>query len=81
MFTEHAKNILDVRVEVEREVIVAPWALVQQTQTFTLATPGGPRTASARGISLFRIERGSVAEWWDYYDAAGFHKQLATGGR
>jgi ketosteroid isomerase-like protein len=57
MFTEHAANILDVRVEVERELILPPWAIVQQTQTFTMKTPAGPRTASARGVSLFRVER------------------------
>ena len=82
MFADHAKGILDLKVSVEREVVLPPWAIVQQTQTFTLTTPGGSRTAAVRGVSLYRIERGLIAEWWDYYDAAGFHKQLAaTGGR
>lgn len=82
MFAEHAANILALRVAVERELILPPWAIVQQTQTITMTTPAGPRTAPARGVSIYRIEDGLIAEWWDYYDAAGFHKQLgAAGGR
>ena len=78
MFAEHAANILALRVGVERELVLPPWAIVQQTQTITMKTPAGPRTAPARGVSIYRIERGLIAEWWDYYDAAGFHKQLAA---
>ena len=80
MFAEHAANIRALRVAVERELVLPPWAIVQQTQTITVKTPAGPRTAPARGVSLYRIERGLIAEWWDYYDAAGFHKQLAAAG-
>ena len=80
MFTEHAANILALRVTVERELVLPPWAIVQQTQTVTLKTPAGPRTAPVRGVSLYRIERGLIAEWWDYYDAAGFHQRLAAAG-
>jgi limonene-1,2-epoxide hydrolase len=80
LFASHAANMLAMRVAVERELILPPWAIVQQTQTVTLKTPAGPRTASARGISLYRVEQGRIVEWWDYYDAEGFHKQLATAG-
>jgi limonene-1,2-epoxide hydrolase len=78
MFAEHAANILALRVAVERELVLPPWAIVQQTQTITLKTSTGPRTAPVRGVSLYRIEQGRIAEWWDYYDAAGFHKQIAA---
>ena len=78
LFTEHAANILALRVAVERELILPPWAIVQQTQTVTLKTPAGARTAPVRGVSLYRVEQGLIAEWWDYYDAAGFHKQIAA---
>ena len=82
MFAEHAANILALKVSVEREIVLPPWAIVQQTQTLTMKTAAGPRTAPVRGVSLYRIERRRIVEWWDYYDAAGFHKQLAaTGGR
>jgi hypothetical protein len=80
LFSGHVANILAMRVTVERELILPPWAIVQQTQTATMKTPAGPRTAAARGVSLYRVERGRVVEWWDYYDAAGFHKQLAAPG-
>ena len=42
MFAEHAANILAMRVAVERELILPPWAIVQQTQTITMKTPAGP---------------------------------------
>ena len=80
MFAVHAQAILDLRVAVEREVILPPWAIVQQTQTFTVKTPAGPRTAAVRGVSLYRVERGLVAEWWDYYDAAGYQRQVQATG-
>jgi limonene-1,2-epoxide hydrolase len=83
LFTGHARVIAELRLSVEREIVLPPWAIVQQTQAFAVKTAGGLRRGSVHNLSLFRIEGGRVAEWWDYADVLGYQRQVrgtATGG-
>lgn len=39
------------------------------------------RVLRTEGIHLYRLVDGRIAEMWEYYDQAGFHRQLAEEAR
>ena len=65
-----------ISLKIEHELISPPWAVVRQEQILVLKKPAG-RRVSVRGISMFRISGDRIAEWHDYYDRAGFDRQMA----
>jgi len=84
----HSAAILSAAtIVVERELVFEPWAVVQQQMTLVVSQPetGEKKTVSIRGVSLFRIEGGRIREWADYFDSAGYRRQLGapagSGGR
>ncbi len=87
LIAHSAAGLSSVKIVVERELVFPPWAIVQQRMTMVVSKPGvsGSRTVSVRGISVFRIEGGRLREWTDYFDSAGYQRQLAAtagvGGR
>jgi limonene-1,2-epoxide hydrolase len=73
----HAGNDFSaITLKIEHELISPPWAVVRQEQILVLKNPAG-RRVSVRGISMFRIAGDRIAEWHDYYDRAGFERQMA----
>ena len=73
----HARDDFSaITLKIEHELISPPWAVVRQEQILVLTKPAG-RRVSVRGISMFRIAGDRIAEWHDYYDRAGFERQMA----
>lgn len=73
------KTLATIRIAVEHEIACGAWVIARQRQTLTMREPAG-RKIEVRGVSLFRVERGRIAEWCDYYDALGFQQQMRAGG-
>jgi limonene-1,2-epoxide hydrolase len=77
LMAESARGLAGIEIEVEHELIAAPWVVVRQRQVIALSDPAGARI-SVQNVSLFRIAGGHIAEWHDYADAVGFRRQLAA---
>ena len=73
------KSLATVRITVEHEIACGSWVIARQRQAITMREPAGKKI-EVRGVSLFRVERGRIAEWCDYYDALGFQQQMRDGG-
>jgi limonene-1,2-epoxide hydrolase len=73
----HAGNDFSaITLKIEYELIAPPWAVVRQEQILVLRNPAG-RCVNVRGISMFRIAGDRITEWHDYYDRAGYDRQMA----
>lgn len=76
MMAEAARTIARVVIEVEHEIVAAPWVVARHRQR-VFRRDG--RTIDVRGVSLFRVANDRVAEWHDYYDAVGYQRQMGGG--
>jgi limonene-1,2-epoxide hydrolase len=78
IIAETAPLFLSLQIIVEHELVAPPWAVVRQEQVAVRKVDGLPagRSIRVRGVSLFRIEKGRIREWHDYYDALGYERQL-----
>ena len=83
LIAETAPQFLSFRIIVEHEMITPPWAIVRQEHVAVRKSPASPEghTVRVRGVSLFRIEDGRIREWHDYYDSAGYERQLREAGK
>jgi limonene-1,2-epoxide hydrolase len=77
LMTHAAQDVAAFTLDVEHELVADPWVVVRQRQTVQLETPAGARI-TVRNVSLFRLAGDRIAEWHDYADAAGYHRQLAA---
>jgi ketosteroid isomerase-like protein len=64
-----------IRINVEHELVAPPWAVVRQEQVAVRKSPPG-LAVRVRGVSLYRIDGGRIRGWHDYYDSAGYERQL-----
>lgn len=64
------------RIVVEHEFTCGEWVVARQQQQFTTIAPP-ERRISVRGVSLFRVVGERIVEWYDYYDATSFARQMA----
>ena len=78
IIAESVPQFHSIRLVVEHELVAPPWAVVRQEQVIVRKVASMPHghTVRVRGVSLFRIERGRIHEWHDYYDAAGYERQV-----
>jgi ketosteroid isomerase-like protein len=79
MMAEAARTIARIAIEVEHEMVCAPWVIARQRQRVSRRPPDG-RTIDVRGVSLFRIAGDRIVEWHDYYDSLGYERQTRGGG-
>jgi ketosteroid isomerase-like protein len=74
------REVRSIRITVERELVCGAWVVARQTQTVTRhAAPDRPIVV--RGVSLFRVAGSRVVEWYDYYDALGYQRQVGGGNK
>jgi len=72
-----AADFSAITLKIEHELVNPPWAVIRQEQILVLKQPAG-RRVNVRGVSLLRIAGDRIAEWHDYYDRAGFDRQMAV---
>ena len=76
ILTHGAADFSTITLKIEHELISPPWAVIRQEQILVLKKPAG-RRVSVRGISMLRIAGDRILEWHDYYDRAGYERQMA----
>ena len=64
----------------EREKVVAHWRAQATHRVEYMGIPPTGNRVDFRGISIYRIEGGKIAEWWGVSDLLGMMQQLGAVG-
>ena len=64
----------------ERDKVVAHWRAQATHRVAYMGIPPTGNRVDFRGISIYRIEGGKIAEWWGVSDLLGMMQQLGAVG-